>query len=759
MSSKIAALVTIGAVVQSGFYSATGIAKRQLGDVSRTLDLLHEKRKRVAAFVAASEKSAANAVSVRTRVMREELSILDKRIQKEKQREQRLKKFESLREEGRSAVGRSFVGTGVATAATVSVMKPLLSSAISLETSQAGLAKQIQGARDEEGRFTQAFLKLSNELQDLGKVLPIPIAEIFGIAEAARKNEVSEANLVNYTLQTGKVALAFETSPEEISRDLSGLMTIYKLPETKFGEFADVINYLDDEAAVEGKDLIKVMTRVGGMAQSVNMPWREAAALSTAFLRVKESPEVASTSVTALIRELAVAKTQGRSFQEGLSALGLNAEDVQTGATYAPTGMILHVLTKLSKLEPERQAQVATQLFGKEYGDNIAKISNNIDIYTDALMKALGKDAEGSVEREYKNRLSTTDAQLILLNNRLSYIAQNLGTSFLPSIKKLVERMHFVSEVFATFSRESPEYFRAAIYGVFALMAGALIARLGMLFGGIFKIARSLFGFLHDRLESRQKDPRQRRSARRGRSVVGRDRRTMRQRSGVGRVASALGRGQSGFASLGLLRFLGVAGMVITAAVLVVRHWKEIREGAARMWEGLKFAFSEGREYLHAAFEGYRSLLASWVDYGVEKFNAFRDVLSGVFEWVAEKMSGVLNGVRSATGWVEDNVSAVGGAYDWARGKTSDVFESVAGWWKGANNVRADAPAPVRTPPVVPRMAGAAQSASSTTNNHIQIVQQPGQDQSALAREVVRQIEAQKAVRARGGLYDLSPAF
>ena len=72
----------------------------------------------------------------------------------------------------------------------------------------------------------------------------------------------------------------------------------------------------------------------------------------------------------------------------GSLRLTLNEENTKEEMDY--------VLEKIKKLKAEDQMTVTTQLFGKEYGDDAAKLANNLDVLYRQLKLVNAEKSKGS---------------------------------------------------------------------------------------------------------------------------------------------------------------------------------------------------------------------------------------------------------------------------------------------------------------------------------------------------------------------------
>jgi TP901 family phage tail tape measure protein len=350
-------------------------------------------------------------------------------------------------------------------------------SAMDFETAMLGVAKQAEGARDENGKLTSVYYEMRKQIQMLGREIPIANTEIAKMVESGLRMGVAKEQVIDFTRETAKMATAFDSTPEVIAEQMGKIANVMGIPIQKIKDLGDTINYLDDKSLAKGMDIIEVLQRSGGVFKQVNMNEHQAAALASTFLSLGKSPEVAATATNALIRELAIAEQQPKRFQNALKELGMTAKEVNKGMVTDAQGTILKVLDKLNSLDKEKQAAVTTGLFGKEYGDDVAALAGGIKEYRRQLALLNEEGRKGSMDREFSARMQTTAAQLEIAKNSLNELSTNLGTVLLPPLNKALDKLAKFSQAAAEFAEKYPNVTTALVTGSAALVT----ARLGWL--------------------------------------------------------------------------------------------------------------------------------------------------------------------------------------------------------------------------------------------------------------------------------------
>jgi|GEM_PF-3189802 len=366
-------------------------------------------------------------------------------------------------------------GQVVDTAAMASPFVVAANQAMAFEDAMIGVARQVQGARDGNGQLTQIYYQMGKQIQGLGREIPLATNEIAEMVTAGARMGVAREELIKFTRTSAMMATAFDAPAGELAEKMGKVAGNFKIPITAISELADSINYLDDNAISKGSDIIEVLNRISGQAQQVGMSAKDATALASTFLTTGASAEVAATAANAMMRELALAAEQPDRFQKGMKALGLNSKQIQKDMTKDATGTIQKVLAAINKLPKDKQTAVTVQLFGKEYGDDAARLAQNLGEFRRQLSLANGEAAKGSMSREFAVRLQTSSAQLQILKNKATEVAVNLGSVFLPAVNQAFDKTGAVAIKISEFAQAHPALTKA-ILGTTAGIIGFRIA-------------------------------------------------------------------------------------------------------------------------------------------------------------------------------------------------------------------------------------------------------------------------------------------
>ncbi|MBU1666153.1 MAG: phage tail tape measure protein, partial [Gammaproteobacteria bacterium] len=325
------------------------------------------------------------------------------------------------------------------------------------EDAMLGVAKQMNGARDANGNLTQSYHDMAKAIKAMSEELPMSAKEIAAIVEAgARMGIQGKADLLTYARQTTVMSTALGLSVEQTGENMATIAGLYKVPISNIKELGDTINFLDDNTRSKGDDIIDVMKRIGGTMDG-KMNFRESAALGSTFLSLGAGAEVAASATSAMVRELSIATMQGKRFKDGLAMIGLGAGDVKRGMSTDASGTILRVMEAIKALPKESQLEATTRLFGKEYGDDAAKLAGNLQEYRLQLALVNDAQAKGSMDLEMGAKLQSQSAQKKLLDNTFDNLSSDIGESLKSPLMAVMKEIKAVIQGMREWAAANPE--------------------------------------------------------------------------------------------------------------------------------------------------------------------------------------------------------------------------------------------------------------------------------------------------------------
>lgn len=381
--------------------------------------------------------------------------------------------------QSRSNARMNMVGA-VETAATVAA--PVY-SAMSFETEMSGVAKQVNGARDNAGQLTEVYYQARDNIMQASKdmmIMPDTMAKAFTMA--AKSGVQGMDNIDKFARMGIMMGTAFEAPAEQVTESFAKIGSAMGINlDTSDGiaqleALADTVNYLDDQSNASGADIIDVLRRTSGTATALlpSLSRTTLAGMSTAMLQMGETAETAGTALNALFTRVAAAPTQAKSFQNALGQLGLTAEELQSGALQDAEGTIKNLFERIGQLDAATRNNVLAELFGAEYADNLSKISGNYEEFLQVIEMGNSEAAKGSMMREFEISSQNTERQLEGLKATAARTAVTFSTVLLPDIKMLSGALSTVGDWATKVSENHSQLSGVAVRLTAAILAGTV---------------------------------------------------------------------------------------------------------------------------------------------------------------------------------------------------------------------------------------------------------------------------------------------
>lgn len=580
-----------------------------------------------------------------------------------------------------SAAVSGAAGLGVAYAASKPVIA-VVKEYVDFETAMMGVAKQVDGARDDNGKLTATYYEFADAIKAASNEMPIATTEFAALVEAqARAGIQGKENLLNMAKVSATAAVAFDLPAEQVGEDMGRIAGLYKVPIKNIAELGDALNYLDDNTRSKGGDIIETLTRMSDVADKLD--YRKAAALGSTFLSLGSAPEVAASAARAMVRELAIANMQGKKFQEGMKMVKLDPEAVQKGMSKDAMGTMMGVLERIKKLTPDEQTEVSTRIFGKEFGKDAGKLVNNLEELRRQLKLVDDAAAAGSMQREMDVRADAIAGRWQVVQNKLFNTKSGAGEAVRATMVDVMDAIGGVLDKVNGWVKANPTLtasllkivasiaLMSAVFGGLALtLAGILGPFLFLRFGltmfgirlpgiiGIFKVFGAVLRGLGAIL--------------------------------IGPVVTALR--TVGIALWGLsanpivLIIAAVVAALALGAYLIYKNWDAVKSYFLNAWTEIKAGFDGG-------IGGITATLINFSPLGL-LYQAFAGVLSylGIdlpsrfTEFGGMIVDGLVNGLKAGLGSVKDTITSIGdSSIGWFKEKLgihspSRVFAELGGF-------------------------------------------------------------------------------
>lgn len=304
-------------------------------------------------------------------------------------------------------------------------IKALAGESLSLERTMIQVQKATNATGADLKAYEQTILDLSRET---GKSKE----EIGGIMAAAAFAGRPVQDLARYTEFAAKATSAWGTGAEETGQALAELANTFKATQPRLEQIGDAINHVADNAAAGEKDLIEFLRRSGAVGDQAGFSAEQTIAFGAAMKEVGVNTQVASQTFNTLVNAMALGDGFLKGSAEGYKALGLNAAKVQKEFAKKPMETTVKLLERIAKItDPIKRADLLTNMFGKEYQDNVAILAGNLGGLQRALDLVADKETyAGSVGRNFQDSVNTDVGRIEKATAALEVLAVHSGNVF-----------------------------------------------------------------------------------------------------------------------------------------------------------------------------------------------------------------------------------------------------------------------------------------------------------------------------------------
>ncbi|WP_032092068.1 phage tail tape measure protein [Necropsobacter rosorum] len=544
-----------------------------------------------------------------------------------------------------------------ASAAGTTIIAPITNSVkdfMSFEDAMVGVARQVQGLKDDAGNFTQEFEEWKNKIQSLSTELPLTTVEIANMIESAARMDVPKDQLEEFVRLNTQMATAFDAiSPDELVEQFGKVTKNFKLSSAASRELADAINYLDDNAISKGTGIIGFMNRVSGIAGIAKITEKNMAALGSTLQTAGAGEEQSATAVNAIFTRLSSASKK-KPVKNALKAIGLTADQVELGMVKDAQGTLMKIVDTLKSMPEQKRLGFIADLVGTEHTKTLALLVSNTEEWRRQIELANSEAAKGSMDREFETRMKALSSTWGIFKNQLFNLNSTIGGTLAPTLDSLLKKIGGLIEKGNNWIKANPKLAQNIL-----LVAGAIGGSL-TLFGAL-SLALSFILYPVARL------------------FLGLSKLNVILPKFSGHLASAgrlILRGLLSPLKLITLAISPLGIVLLTVATLIYKYWQPIKAFFSGFFEGLKSGLAPVIEKFKPLGDLF-GVVVGWIEKAVKWFT---DLLSPVEnttvellaasragrdfgEWLAKGIDFALKPLQlliDGVKWLIDNMPSVG---------------------------------------------------------------------------------------------------
>ena len=349
---------------------------------------------------------------------------------------------------------------GTLATGTIAAINKCTNEAQDFEKQMADVVKYVDGLADATGKisdkmdqstgrtFVQNYDMMKDAIMDLAAQIPYTREELTKLAASAGQSGYSIGDLIQYD-SNGQIQgflrdVAMWGTAMDIEADLAGQYAAkwekaFNMDHAQIMDVADVINYLGANTATTAAEIANAVNSAASLGQIAGVDVKATAALADAMLATGVSSDRVGTSLKRIYTNISKGESATKAQKAAWAELGFTAEGMAKAMQSDGPGTLLKVFEAINAMPAERQVATLSSLFGQWAIEGAAKITGNIETYTNALRMANDPSLyKGSMEREFVIKANTTEAVQQMTQQAISNLEIGIGDAFLPVKKQFL---------------------------------------------------------------------------------------------------------------------------------------------------------------------------------------------------------------------------------------------------------------------------------------------------------------------------------
>lgn len=579
----------------------------------------------------------------------------------------------------------SNIGVAIAKFGTLAVPVKV---AVDFESAMVDVKKYIDFESDAQ------FKQMGDDIKTLSSELGMNFAEVADIAASGGQQGLKASQIMDYTKLVSKFGVAFDMSGRDAGDAAAYVMNNFKLTTKELEKLGNQMNFLDDKMSmVKSSDLFNILNRTSSNASLLKLSADAAAALGASLLSVGKTPEVAATALNSMYNSLANLDGQDEKFHKALEKMGMDAEYLKAAIAIDPSKAVQEFILAIGRIDSEKQMGVLTDMFGKQFSDEIGSLVVNTDILNNAF-DLIQQNSSGSLDEALELKLSTAQSSFERFKATAMNLGITIGNAFLPVVNILTEALTNITSFLYTLLNKFPRVTNVVLgtvsgflaLGVMLPVAKIISAGVGISFGGV-KLLFHGVSFLTTAFKLQYLSTLKLNAAYMITQTSMKTATFFTKAYGV--VLNALkfiiSRVTRAFKFLvGSIRAVSVAmmssplgvalGAIAIVAGLVIYNWDKVKvwfvsfiEWLRLVWEpvvqGIKQIWESVSSFFGVLIDRWKLIFSSVAEFMglvfVKPVEYIKGLFAPLFDWLAEKfgwvgsaLDGLKSGVNTALGWV-----------------------------------------------------------------------------------------------------------
>lgn len=335
---------------------------------------------------------------------------------------------------------------------------------------------------------------LEASLRQVAQTTPIAVHELAAIAEQAGALGVEGAeNIAEFSRIMGTLTATTDLTSAS-TEDLGRTLNVLGVPTDQFERFASTLVDVGRKTAATESEILNITRRLAPMARSAGFTAAEVLGLGAAVISLGPRAEAGASAMTRTINDISQAVAEaGPALDNWAQVAGMSAEQFTTMWERDAPRALEAVIAGISKFGGSATglSQVLQHLDQNNVRNTItlgALAGGIVDVENkQTSLTAINELARESWARNVafmevaERRAQSTGAQIQMLRNRVSEVANTVGRMFLPVLRFIVDRLEDLAAGFDALPSvvQTALVVFTSLFGGVTLLAGGLILLIG----------------------------------------------------------------------------------------------------------------------------------------------------------------------------------------------------------------------------------------------------------------------------------------
>lgn len=372
-------------------------------------------------------------------------------------------------------------------------------AAIDIDTSLTSVRKTVDGTEEQYQALKEAAIEFS-------KTNAVSASQILDIQALGAQLGFTIDELDEFSQVVSGLDIATDMDAETAATELAQFANITKMAHADVSNYGSAIVNLGNHMATTESSISSMSMRIAAASSQVNMSQAEILGWSAAMSSMGVEAEAGGTAFSTTVSTIDAAVATGSDDLQAFADIaGMSAEEFSQSWKNSASDTMVALLKGTDGAENMTVALESMGVTGIRQSDVLKRLAGNTDLVTQALGYAnKGWSENTALSKEVENRNESMAAKLEILQNKVTAVAEKVGTPLVNALldvvdaaDPLIESVADVAQRFADMDEEDQKMIlglvgAAAAFGPVATVAGKLTQGMGNMVVGVGKAAQSL---------------------------------------------------------------------------------------------------------------------------------------------------------------------------------------------------------------------------------------------------------------------------